>query len=192
MKKFFLLILLQILISFPVFSNEIKDLSDGNKDAKIKVLVFESLTCSYCAKFHEDIYPKLKSEFVDSGKIEVIFKSFPLDLAALNASKLSYCKNDGKTEVLGLLYKKQNEWIQGEKLEDYNKNLKEILKANNIKLNFEECLNSKDLEDFILNQRITGSKKYKINATPTIVINGQKFDKSLNFKNLKKELEKLL
>ena len=91
----------------------------------------------------------------------VIFKSFPLDLAALNASKLSYCKNDGKTEVLGLLYKKQNEWIKGEKLEDYNKNLKEILEANNIKLNFEECLNSKDLEDFILNQRITGSKKYK-------------------------------
>ena len=192
MKKFFLLILLQILISFPVFSNEIKDLSDGNKDAKIKVLVFESLTCSYCAKFHEDIYPKLKSEFVDSGKIEVIFKSFPLDLAALNASKLSYCKNDGKTEVLSLLYKKQNEWIKGETLEDYNKNLKEILEANNVKLNFEKCLNSKDLEDFILNQRITGSKKYEINATPTIVINEQKFGKSLNFKNLKKELEKLL
>ena len=182
MKKFFLLILLQILISFPVFSNEIKDLSDGNKDAKIKVLVFESLTCSYCAKFHEDIYPKLKSEFVDNGKIEVIFKSFPLDLAALNASKLSYCKNDGKTEVLSLLYKKQNEWIKGETLEDYN----------NVKLNFEKCLNSKDLEDFILNQRITGSKKYEINATPTIVINEQKFGKSLNFKNLKKELEKLL
>ena len=175
-----------------MFSNEIKDLSDGNKDAKIKVLVFESLTCSYCAKFHEDIYPKLKSEFVDNGKIEVIFKSFPLDLAALNASKLSYCKNDGKTEVLSLLYKKQNEWIKGETLEDYNKNLKEILEANNVKLNFEKCLNSKDLEDFILNQRITGSKKYEINATPTIVINEQKFGKSLNFKNLKKELEKLL
>ena len=99
MKKFFLLILLQILISFPVLSNEIKDLSDGNKDAKIKVLVFESVTCSYCAKFHEDIYPKLKSEFVDSGKIEVIFKSFPLDLAALNAEIILRCHVDKTKRV---------------------------------------------------------------------------------------------
>ena len=62
----------------------------------------------------------------------------------------------------------------------------------NINVNFEKCLNDKDIEDFVLNDRIEGVKKFEVNATPTIIINGKKFNKTLNYKNLKKYLEKLI
>ena len=71
--------------------------------------------------------------------------------------------------------------------------LKKILfKKEGFKVDFEKCVNDKEIEDFILNDRIDGVKKFKINATPTIIINNKKFEKSLNYKNLKKSLEKLI
>ena len=51
---------------------------------------------------------------------------------------------------------------------------------------------SKEIEDFVLNDRIEGAKNFKVNATPTIIINNKKFEKSLNYKNLKKTIEKLI
>ena len=60
------------------------------------------------------------------------------------------------------------------------------------KINFENCINNKEIEDFVLNDRIEGTKNFKVNATPTIIINNEKFEKSLNYKNIKKTLEKLI
>ena len=56
----------------------------------------------------------------------------------------------------------------------------------------EKCIENKEIEDFVLNDRIEGAKNFKINATPTIIINDKKFEKTLNFKNLKKAIEKLI
>ena len=71
-------------------------------------------------------------------------------------------------------------------------NLKKFLKKEGFEVDFEKCINNKIIEDFVLNDRIEGAKKFKINATPTIIINDKKFEKSLNYKNLKKSLEKLI
>ena len=193
MKKIFLVLITGLLLFLPVKSDtNINSIYEGNKTAKIKIIVFESLTCSHCASFHTQIYPKLKKDFIDKGIVKIIFKSFPLDLAALNASKIAHCNNDGNSKILHLLYKKQNDWLKGEKIEDFNSNLRKIIKDENIELDFDKCLNDKLLEDHILQQRIEGVKKYKVNATPTIIINEKKFDKPLTYKNLKKTIEKLI
>jgi len=193
MKKIFLVLITGLLLFLPVKSDtNINSIYEGNKTAKIEIIVFESLTCSHCASFHTQIYPKLKKDFIDKEIVKIIFKSFPLDLAALNASKIAHCNNDGNSKILHLLYKKQNDWIKGEKIEDFNSNLRKIIKDENIKLDFDKCLDNKLLEDHILQQRIEGVKKYKVNATPTIIINEKKFDKSLTYKNLKKIIEKLI
>ena len=193
MKKIFLVLITGLLLFLPVKSDtNINSIYEGNKTAKIEIIVFESLTCSHCASFHTQIYPKLKNDFIDKGIMKIIFKSFPLDLAALNASKIAHCNNDGNSKILHLLYKKQNDWIKGEKIEDFNSNLRKIIKDENIKLDFDKCLDNKLLEDHILEQRIEGVKKYKVNATPTIIINEKKFDKPLTYKNLKKTIEKLI
>ena len=90
------------------------------------------------------------------------------------------------------LYSNQQGWVKGNNIEEVNENLKKFLKKQGFDLNFEECINNKKIEDFVLNDRIEGTKKFKVNATPTIIINNEKFEKTLNFKNLKKILEKLI
>ena len=86
----------------------------------------------------------------------------------------------------------KKKWVKGETVENANENLKKLLKDENIDVDFEKCINNKSVEDYILNDRIEAVKKYKLNATPTIIINNKKFDKTLNFKNLKKTIEKLI
>jgi len=192
MKKFNLILLI-ILISFPVKSDIIiKPIIEGNIKAKIKMIVYESLTCEHCADFHKNVYPKLRENYIDTGLATIEFRSFPLDLAALNASKIAHCKNDGKSEILHFLYTEQKKWVKGNTIEELNLNLKDLVDNQKFGLNFDKCINNKKIEDYVLEDRIKAIKKFKVNATPTIIINEEKFDKPLTFKNLKKFLEKLV
>ena len=196
MKKliplFFLILFIQNLNISAGNSNEIKRIIIGNKDAKISIIAYESLTCSHCANFHIDVLPKLKKEYIDTGLAKIEFRHFPLDVAAFNASKIVQCKNDGNPEILNSLYLNQSKWIKGNTIEEVNENLKKFLVSEGIKVDFDKCTNNKSIEDFVLNDRIEGVKKFKVNATPTIIINDKKFEKTLNYKNLKKSLEKLI
>ena len=192
MKKIiFLLVVLLGLIS-KANAEEIKRITVGNKEAKITIIAFESLTCSHCANFHKDVYPLLKKEYLDTGLAKIEFRHFPLDIAAFNASKVSQCKNDGDPEILESLYANQQKWVRGNTVEEANLNLQKFLISEGHSVDFENCINNKQIEDFVLNDRIDGVKNFKINATPTIIINNEKFEKTLNYKNLKKALEKLI
>ena len=100
MNKSVLKILLFLLIFLPVNSEEkVKSIIDGNLNAKVNIIVFESLTCSHCANFHKDVYPKLKKEYIDTGIAKIEFRHFPLDIAAFNASKISQCKEKKSLEI---------------------------------------------------------------------------------------------
>ena len=171
---------------------KIKAIYEGNVDAKISLIIYESLTCGHCASFHEDIYPILKKDFIDTGLAKIEFRNFPLDLAALNASKIAHCKNDGKSNILHFLFSNQKEWVQGETIEDLNKNLKKLISEQNFGINYDKCINNKNIEDHVLNDRINAVKNYNIEATPTLIINDKKFDNPQNYKKLKKSLEKLI
>ena len=191
MKK--ILIILILFFSFVNNVNaEIKRIISGNENAKITIIVYESLTCSHCANFHKDVYPRLKKEYIDTGLAKIEFRNFPLDIAAFNASKVAQCKVGQGLEILESLYSNQQAWVKGSTVEEINHNLKKFIQKEGFKINFDKCINNKEIEEFILNDRIEGAKKFKVNATPTIIINDKKFEKSLNYKNLKKSLEKLI
>ena len=193
MNKFFLSIFLLLLLFGQANSNtKINTIYEGDIDAKIQIIVYESLTCVHCADFHRKVYPELKKNFIDKGLARIEFRNFPLDMAALNASKIAHCKNDGKSELLHFLYKNQKNWLRGNTVEEANTYLKKILDENNFAINFEECINNKLVENHILEDRIEASKKFEINSTPTLIINNKKFKKPLTYKNLKKTLEKLI
>ncbi len=189
-------IILLAIIVLGSFSNlnaeEIKRITVGNKDAKITIIAFESLTCSHCANFHKNVYPELKKEYLDTGLAKIEFRHFPLDIAAFNASKVAQCNNDGNSDILESLYANQQKWVKGSSVEEANKNLQIFLKNEGFSIDFESCVNNKDIEDFVLNDRIEGAKNFKISSTPTIIINNKKFEKKLNYKNLKKALEKMI
>ena len=191
MKKTILLILIILGLSVKV-NAEINRIVSGQDDAKITIIAYESLTCSHCADFHNNIYPLLKKEFIDTGLVKIEFRHFPLDIVALNASKISQCKQDQSLEIMMSLYSDQQAWIKGKTIEEANESLKKFVKNKNFSLDFEKCINDKKIEDFDLSDRIEGTKKFEINSTPTIIINGKKFEKTLNYKNLKKSLEKLI
>ena len=191
MRKIFL----SIFIFFGLASSlnaEIVRIISGQENAKITIIAYESLTCSHCADFHKNVYPQLKKDYLDTGIAKIEFRHFPLDIAALNAAKIAQCNNEQSLKILESLYSNQRAWVKGSTIEEINDNIEKYLKKDGFKIDFDKCINNKEIEDFILNDRIEGVQNFKVNATPTIIINNKKFEKSLNYKNLKKSLEKLI
>ena len=190
--KNFLFIFITIFGLFTSSYAEPIRITSGKENAKITIIAYESLTCSHCADFHKNIYPKLKKDFIDPGLVKIEFRHFPLDAAAFNASKIAQCNPQQSLGILESLYANQKNWIKGKTVDELNDNLKKFIDKKGYKIDFEKCTNDKKIEDFVLNDRIEGAKDFKVNSTPTIIINNKKFDKSLNYKNLKKTLEKLI
>ena len=113
-------------------------------------------------------------------------------MAAMNASKIAHCRNDGNSEILHYLFDNQEQWVKGKTIEELNKNIKIFIEKSDFNLDVDVCLSNKEAEDHILEDRIEGAKKFKIDATPTLIINGKKFDNPSNYKKLKKFIEKLI
>ena len=170
-------------------------LSVGQSDAKVTVKVFSSLTCPHCANFHTKIFYKLEKDFINEGKVRFEHHAFPLDLAALNAEIVVRCHVDNITKIklLGRMYEKQKIWAAGSDINKINESIKKIgseLNLDDVKMN--ECLKSEEAQDSVLNQRIEAQKKYKIDSTPTILINEKKYDGKIDYKQFKKAIEKNL
>tara|TARA_Y100001958_G_C21235521_1_gene561822 strand:- start:2250 stop:2876 length:627 start_codon:yes stop_codon:yes gene_type:complete len=167
----------------------------GNKEAKIIIKVFSSLTCPHCADFHKKVFVKLKKEFIDSNLVRFEHHSFPLDLAALNAEKILRCTTDKKKriDILDEIYAKQDKWASGNDINTINTKLSKIAKKYNLNDDtIKKCLVNENLEDQILEIRINASKNYSIKSTPTIFINEKKYNGDHNYDLFKKEIEKLL
>ena len=194
MNKYFINI---VLIFFFVFSTKTEGavLSIGSPDAKVTVKVFSSLTCPHCAAFHNTIFENLKKDFIDKGQVRFEHHPFPLDLAALNAEIIVRChvNNEKKFELLEKIYSKQKVWAVGSDINKINDSIKKIgLELNLTPEKMEKCLKDDKTQEDILNQRIDAQKKYKIESTPTIIINEKKYTGKVDYKKFKKAIEKKL
>jgi protein-disulfide isomerase len=193
-NKFFYKITFLIFFAFSAQA-ESKVLSIGSPNAEITIKVFSSLTCPHCANFHENVYEKLKEEYIDRGLVKFEHHSFPLDLAALNAEIIIRCQdnNEKKFKLLTEIYKKQTTWAVGSDINKINELIKKV--GINFDLSNEKmdaCLKDDRAQDEILEQRIEAQKKYKIESTPTIIINEKKYSGKINYNQFKKAIEKKL
>ena len=182
---------------FFIFSSHTKaqPLNIGKIDAKVTVKVFSSLTCPHCANFHTSIFNNLKKEYIDKGLVRFEHHAFPLDLAALNAEILIRCQtnNDQKFELLEEIYKKQKTWAIGSDINKINSLIKKVGLAFDLSENeMDACLKNNETQDEILNERIQAQKKYKIESTPTVIVNGKKYLGKINYKSFKNIIEKNL
>ena len=180
-----------------LFSSQAKGvvLSVGQSDAKVTVKVFSSLTCPACANWHSKIFYQMKKDFIDEGLVRFEHHAFPLDLAALNAEIILRCHvdNNKRIKLLGKIYEKQKDWAVGSDINKINNSIKKI--GSEFGLGDDEmnkCLKSDKNQDEILNQRINAQKNYKIEATPTIIINEKKYNKKTDYIKFRKEIEKNL
>ncbi len=186
-----------VLIIFFILSSkaESKILSIGSDSAKVTVKVFSSLTCPHCASFHNKIFSNLKKDYIDKGLVKFEHHAFPLDLAALNAEIIVRCHidNNKKFEILDKMYEKQNIWAVGSDINKINISIKQIgseLNLSNQKM--DQCLQNEKSQEDILKQRIEAQKKYKIDSTPTIIINEKKYSGKTDYQQFKKAIEKKL
>ena len=190
--------LIIISIFFHLFTSTIvlgDVLKIGNKNAKITVKVFSSLTCPHCASFHKKIYEDLKKNYIDKNLVKFEHHAFPLDLAALNAEKIVRCvsSSESKFKLLTKIYDKQPIWAVGSDIKKINEfliNIGSDSKLSESKLR--NCLNDEKTQELILKERIEAQKKYNITSTPTIYINDKKYEDKHEFKSFKKQIDKLL
>jgi protein-disulfide isomerase len=169
------------------------DMSIGPADAAVTITEYASMTCPHCAAFTEQVFPKIKSEFIDTGKIRFVFREFPLDIKAAAGSMLARCiaKTDsGKYfAVVDLLFKQQTEWA-GPKTTDV---LKRIGKqAGLTEQNVEDCLKDQALLDKIAADQKYANEVLKVNSTPTFFINGEMLKGETSFEEFAKKINPLL
>ena len=151
------------------------DMALGPKDAPVTITEFASMTCPHCAAFNAEVFPKIKSTYIDTGKIRYIFREFPLDVRAASGSMLARCvaKDDAPKffTMVDVLFRQQNDWA-------FAKNATEGLSRIGKQAGFSQEMINTCLTDQVLLNKIDADRKYaneilKVNSTPTFFINGE-------------------
>lgn len=157
-------------------TTDLSDIAIGPADAKVTVVEFASMTCGHCQKFATSVFPEFKKKYVDTNKVRFVFREFPLDNLAAAASMLARCAGGDKTLLLiDILFEKQADWAFSNgnpvpKLFDIAK------QAGFTQESFDKCLTDQKLLDQILAQRTRASDTFGVSATPTIFVNGKRFE----------------
>jgi len=158
----------------------------GKPDAKAKVIEFFSLTCSHCAAFAAEAMPKVKSDLIASGKVQWIYHDYPLDKVALMAAQVArYLPVDRYDPFIGALLATQDRWAFGDI--DHTEQLwKTAGLAGMSRATFDKAIGDDDLKAWILKQQQADQDKWKINSTPSFVINGTKYIGEMSFDAFRK------
>lgn len=169
------------------------DMALGPKDAAVTITEYASMTCPHCAAFNEQVFPKLKSEYIDTGKVRYVFREFPLDIKAAAGSMLSRCiaKDDaGKYfAVTDMLFRQQGDWVMKNTTETLTRIGKQ---AGLTQQQVEACLKDQALLDKIAADQKYASDVLKVDSTPTFFINGDKIKGEASFEEFAKRINPLL
>jgi protein-disulfide isomerase len=169
------------------------DMALGPANAPVTITEFASMTCPHCAAFNDTVFPKIKSEYVDTGKVRYVFREFPLDIKAAAGSMLARCiaKDDaGKYfAVVDMLFKQQNDWV----MKNTTETLTRIGKQAGLSQQaVEDCLKDQALLDKIAADQKYASEVLKVDSTPTFFINGEKIKGETSFEEFDKKIKSLL
>jgi protein-disulfide isomerase len=165
--------------------------SQGSASAPVTIVEYASMTCTHCAAFHEETWPKLKAKYVDTGKVKFILREFPLDPLATAGFMLARCAGaDKRNAIVDLLYTQQKNWAFVDKPIDALAAL--VKQAGISQADFETCLKNQGLYDQVNQTREGAAQKFKVNATPTFFVNGREMTGELPIEDFDKVLEPLL
>jgi protein-disulfide isomerase len=159
----------------------------GKADAPITIFEFFSLTCPHCADFEEHAYPKLKQEWVDTGKAKIVYRDYPLDQNALKAAMVARCAPpDRYAAFVEVLFRQQMVWgVQ----RDPTEALKKIAALGGVGADqVDKCLKDEDLSKKIVAEEYDAQQKYGVESTPTFFVNGKKVVGALPYDDFVKEL----
>ena len=177
-------------VSKPV---SLPDMAIGPKDAAVTITEYASMTCPHCAAFTENVFPKIKAAYVDTGKVRYIFREFPLDIKAAAGSMLARCiaKDDASKyfTVVDLLFKQQSDWVTKNTTETLTRIGKQ---AGLSQQAVEACLKDQALLDKIAADQKFASDVLKVNSTPTFFVNGEMIKGEASFDEFDKKIKSML
>lgn len=186
------------LASFALFAesndqNNYKDMFKGVTDAKVTIVEYASFTCPHCATFHKSVFPELKKQYIDTGKVKFIYREVYFDAPGLWAGLLARCVNQKKYfGVVDLLYTKQDKWASGSTEQEILNELFSIGRQVGLEdQDINQCMQNEEKSLNMIDSYLENSKLDNITSTPTLVINGKIF-KNTDFTDLKLELDRLL
>jgi protein-disulfide isomerase len=166
------------------------DVVEGEANAPVTIVEYASMTCSHCAAFHNQVYPTLKSKYIDTGKVKFMLREFPLDPLATAGFMLARCAGDKREAMVALLFAQQKNWAFVEKPLD---GLANIVKQTGMSQeSFESCLKDQQLYEKVNVVRDRAAEKFGVNSTPTFFINGKRVSGEMTVEQLDKELTPLL
>ena len=169
------------------------DMALGPANAPVTITEYASMTCPHCAAFNAEVFPKIKSTYIDTGKIRYVFREFPLDIKAAAGSMLARCiaKDDaGKYfAVVDMLFRQQNDWVMKNTTETLTRIGKQ---AGLSEKAVEDCLKDQALLDKIAADQKYAAEVLKVNSTPTFFINGDVIKGEASFDEFDKKIKSLL
>jgi len=176
------------------------DMVHGSPNAPVTIVEYASMTCPHCAQFQKDIIPKLNKDYVDTGKVKVVFREYPLDGAARMASAVARClSGDQYFSFIDLLFKNQMNWIK-----DFDNNnqltREDILQGLTEQGRFaglsrekvQSCAEDPKNLALVDANWMEGQTKYNVNSTPTFIINGTSHAGEIPYDELQKILDPLV
>jgi len=162
----------------------------GNSAAPVTIVEYASMTCPHCAHFHETTLPELKTKYIDTGKVRMVFREFPFDPRAEAGFMLARCSDDNYFPMIDVLFRQQNSWAG---VENAKEALLQISKlAGFSQQKFEECLTNQKLLDDIRSVRTRGANEFKVDSTPTFFINGKQYKGALSIAEMSAIIDPLL
>lgn len=167
------------------------DLVMGNKDAPVTIIEYSSLTCPHCQNFHINVLPALKKLYIDTGKLRLVYRDFPLDGAALRASMLARCAGqDRAVALIDILFRRQSNWAGSQDPVAALARIGALVGIDTA--GFNKCLGDQDLQRKILEQRLEGERAFGINGTPSFIVEGRKTPLALDIKAFSAVIDPLL
>lgn len=169
-------------------AQELPDMVLGKPDAPITIIEYASLTCSHCAAFHKETLPKIKSEWIETGKAKLIYRDFPFDGWALGAAMVARCAGpDRYFAFLDTLFRSQEQWAAAKNPLDA---LRGIAKLGGMSdQQFNTCIADQQLLQAIQTKRMEAEKKMGVNSTPTFFIGSQKISGAQPYEDFDKALK---
>src|SRR5438445_5000071 len=169
------------------------DMALGPANAAVTITEYASMTCPHCANFNEQVFPKIKSAYIDSGKVRYVFREFPLDIKAAAGSMLARCiaKDDAPKyfAVVDLLFRQQNDWVTKNTTETLTRIGKQ---AGLTQAQVEDCLKDQALLDKIAADQKFAAEVLKVQSTPTFFINGEMLKGEQSFEEFSKRINSML
>ena len=167
------------------------DMAVGDPDAPVTVIEFFSLTCPSCERFHKQVYNRLKPEYVDAGRVRFVVRDFPLNAPAFEAAVLAHCAGRERYfTFIDVLFQTFDDWASSR---DFNDKLGQIGELGGVSRDrFADCLADQGLENSIFQSIADGQAEYDVSGTPTLVVNGEKYDGQMSFDALSKHIDRLL